>query len=128
MKLDSQPVYGTIILLSFVGVVFMWMLHPPVGVDANSLAVLNTLTGVLGGMAMQVVQNSFGSSRASAGKDDSIASLSAALAAVQAGPPAPPPVAAAPPEKPPAAAPHPAPPVAPAPQPVPIPPRVASSG
>jgi hypothetical protein len=77
VKLDSQPIYGTITLCSFVGVIFMWMKYPPTG-DANALAVLNTLTGALGVMAQQVISNSFGSSRESVQKNETIAKLAGA--------------------------------------------------
>ena len=78
MKLDSRPIYGTIILLSFVGCVLTMMWHPPATTDGNTLAMVNMMLGALAAMANYVVQNTFGSSRGSEAKDDTISKLAGA--------------------------------------------------
>jgi hypothetical protein len=78
VTLDSRPIYGTIILLAFVGCVVTMMWHPPATTDPNTLAMVNMMLGALAAMANYVVQNSFGSSRGSEAKDETISKLAGA--------------------------------------------------
>lgn len=66
-----------IITLGFFAMIAGWMLHPPQG-DGASIAVLNTLTGIMGGAFTGVVSYFFGSSSGSKEKDDTIKSMKAA--------------------------------------------------
>ena len=74
-KLDTSTALATAITTAFVLVIFGWMFFPPKAADAGSLAVLNTLTGVLGTAFVGVVQFYFGSSKGSKDKDDTISQM-----------------------------------------------------
>jgi hypothetical protein len=71
-KLDTATTLAITITAAFILVIFGWMFFPPKAADAGSLAVLNTLTGVLGTAFVGVVQFFFGSSKGSKDKDDTI--------------------------------------------------------
>ena len=73
---DTQKLLAFVIVVAFIVVIFTWMFFAPKA-DAAATAVLNTLVGTLGGYAGMVVTWYFGSSRASANKDATIAALSA---------------------------------------------------
>lgn len=73
---DTQKLLAFVIVIAFIVVIFVWMFFAPKS-DAAATAVLNTLVGTLGGYAGMVVTWYFGSSRASANKDATIAALSA---------------------------------------------------
>ena len=72
---DTQKLLAFVIVVAFIIVIFTWMFFAPKS-DAAATAVLNTLVGTLGGYAGMVVTWYFGSSRASANKDATIAALS----------------------------------------------------
>ncbi len=71
---NTQKLLACGLVMAFVGVILLWMLHPP-SADAGTTAVLNTLVGTLGGMAGMVVTFYFGSSQGSKDKDDTISNV-----------------------------------------------------
>lgn len=71
---DTQKLLAFIIVVSYVLVIFAWMFYAPKAGEAAT-AVLNTLVGTLGGYTAVVVTYYFGTSRSSAAKDQTIASL-----------------------------------------------------
>lgn len=75
-KIETQPVLAFLIILSFVGIVLIWLFHPPFG-DAGAMAVLNTLLGTLGGAFIAIVGFYFGSSQGSKDKDETIGRMAA---------------------------------------------------
>lgn len=77
-KLDTATALALVITFAFILVIFGWMFFPPKAADAGSLAVLNTLTGVLGTAFVGVVQFFFGSSKGSKDKDDTISQMALA--------------------------------------------------
>ena len=76
---DTQKLLAFVIVISTVIVIFVWMFFPPKG-DAGAMAALQILTGALVASMGQVVSFYFGNSRASAAKDQTIATLSGAPA------------------------------------------------
>lgn len=102
-KLDTATALAILVCISFVMVIFGWMFFPPRAADPASLAVLNTLTGVLGTAFVAVVQFFFGSSKGSKDKDDTISQMAtngtppvaSVVAPAQAPAPAPAPAAPA---------------------------------
>jgi hypothetical protein len=91
-KLDTATALALGITGAFILVIFGWMFFPPKAADAGSLAVLNTLTGVLGTAFVSIMTFYFGSSKGSKDKDDTISQM--AVASQNGNNPAP--VAAAP--------------------------------
>ena len=71
---DTQKLLAFIVTIAFIVVIYIWMFHPP-ATDAASTGVLNTLVGTLGGFAGMILTFYFGSSRSSANKDSTIATL-----------------------------------------------------
>lgn len=61
----------------FFAIIGAWMYYPPQG-DGASLAVLNTLTGMMGTSFAGVITYFFGSSSGSKAKDDTIAQMKTA--------------------------------------------------
>jgi FtsH-binding integral membrane protein len=101
-KLDTATSLAFLVTGAFILVVFGWMFFPPKASDAGSLAVLNTLTGVLGTSFVSIMTFYFGSSKGSKDKDDTISQMAVAGAqngnsAAPASNPAPAPVPATPP-------------------------------
>lgn len=59
------------VTLGFFTIIGVWMFYPPKG-DGVALAVLNTLTGTMGGAFISVISYFFGSSSGSKDKDETI--------------------------------------------------------
>lgn len=76
VRLDSAPVIALIVVCSFIGLVALWMLHPPAG-DETTRSFLNGLIMVVGTAFLTIVNNYFSSTRSSQTKDDTIRALSA---------------------------------------------------
>lgn len=70
---DTQSLLAGFLSVSFIGVVVLLVFHPLP--DGPTAAMVNTLTGFLGGMATSVATYYFGSSKGSASKDDTINSM-----------------------------------------------------
>lgn len=87
---DVQRILALAIVGSFVGLIVLWTFRPPAGDPAQITAMLNTLIGILAGAAGAVVGFYFGSSKSSASKDDTIASLANNQPPAPPAPPAPP--------------------------------------
>lgn len=68
-KFSVQGVLALGIAIAFVGLVALWMLHPPSG-DKDVLALLNALIMVVGSAFLSIVNFFFGSSTGSKEKDD----------------------------------------------------------
>lgn len=77
-KLDTATALALTITAAFILVIFGWMFFPPKAADAGSLAVLNTLTGVLGTAFVSIMTFYFGSSKGSKDKDDTISQMAVA--------------------------------------------------
>ena len=74
-KLDTATALALTVTGAFILVIFGWMFFPPKAADAGSLAVLNTLTGVLGTSFVSIMTFYFGSSKGSKDKDDTISQM-----------------------------------------------------
>jgi len=85
---DTQKLLAFIVVVGFLGVVFLWFFDPPKG-DNAELAVLNTLTGALGGFTGMIVTYYFGSSRSAANKDETLKQIALAAPQAAAAPSAP---------------------------------------
>ena len=72
---DTQKLLAFIVVCAFIIFLFIWTLLPPKGVDQSILTVVNVLLGALVAKFSSVVDYYFGSSRASANKDTTIAAL-----------------------------------------------------
>lgn len=69
-----QNCLAIMVTIGFFGIVVGWMYQPPQG-DGASIAVLNTLTGMMGSAFLGVITYFFGSSSGSREKDDTIKNL-----------------------------------------------------
>jgi Fe2+ transport system protein B len=76
MKMTLHPVVGLLVVIAFVGMVFVLMLVP-LPIDQTTHDLLVAFGGLLAGMANQVVAYYFGSSSGSQVKDGTIASMAA---------------------------------------------------
>lgn len=69
-----QNCLAIMVTLGFFAIIGAWMYQPPQG-DGASIAVLNTLTGMMGTAFAGVVSYFFGSSSGSKEKDDTIKNM-----------------------------------------------------
>lgn len=75
--LSIQNCLAIMVTVGFFSIIGAWMYYPPQG-DGASLAVLNTLTGMMGTSFAGVITYFFGSSSGSKAKDDTIAQMKTA--------------------------------------------------
>ena len=66
-----QNFLAIVVSLGFFAIIAGWMFRPPQG-DGGSIAVLNTLTGMMGAAFGAIITYFFGSSSGSREKDDTI--------------------------------------------------------
>lgn len=66
-----QNCLAIMVTVGFFTIIVGWMYYPPKG-DGASLAVLNTLTGMMGAAFLAIITYFFGSSSGSKDKDDTI--------------------------------------------------------
>jgi len=66
-----QNCLAIMVSLGFFAIIIGWMYQPPQG-DPATLAVLNTLTGMMGSAFLAIITYFFGSSSGSREKDDTI--------------------------------------------------------
>lgn len=71
---DTQRIISLTVILSFIGVVLLWMFFPPKG-DPGAIAVLNTLAGALMAGFGTILTFFFGSSKGSSDKDATISKI-----------------------------------------------------
>jgi len=69
--LSIQNCLAIMVTLGFFGIIVGWMYQPPQG-DGASIAVLNTLTGMMGAAFTGIITYFFGSSSGSHEKDETI--------------------------------------------------------
>jgi hypothetical protein len=67
---NTQQIIAYALVLSFISVIFVWMLLPPKAVDQSVLTVVNMLLGALVAKFTTIVDFFFGSSQGSKDKDD----------------------------------------------------------
>lgn len=70
--LNIRAMIAVMVIVSFVGLVTLWMIRPPSG-EASQLTMLNALIMVLGTALLTVINYLFGSSKGSSDKDETIA-------------------------------------------------------
>lgn len=68
---DTQQSLAYILNLSFILILMIWMFRPPSG-DAGSMAILNSMIGILGAAVVGVNSFYFGSNKDSKSKDATI--------------------------------------------------------
>lgn len=68
---NSQQVIAYAVVFTFIGVILIWLFHPPQSLDQAALGIINMLIGVLVAKFTTVVDYSFGSSAESKNKGDS---------------------------------------------------------
>ena len=73
-----QDALSIIITISFVGLIFVWILFPPKG-DPNTYSLLTTMIGFLGAAFGTVVQYHLGSSKGSDDKNATIKQLTTGI-------------------------------------------------
>jgi uncharacterized membrane protein YeaQ/YmgE (transglycosylase-associated protein family) len=73
-SMTVQNILSIIIVVSFVGLIFVWIFFPPKG-DSSTYSMLNILIGFLGAAFGTVVQYHLGSSKGSDDKNDTIKQL-----------------------------------------------------
>jgi Na+/proline symporter len=70
-NLNIRAIIAALVIMSFVGLVTLWMLHPPTG-DTAQVTMVNTLITMLGTAMLTIVNYLFGSSKGSTDKDETI--------------------------------------------------------
>ncbi len=75
-RFTIQATVAFSVVASFILVILLWMFHPPTGAP-ETINVLTTLTGILGGAFTGIVGFFFGSSQGSKDKDDTISKIAA---------------------------------------------------
>jgi hypothetical protein len=68
---NSQQIIAFAVVGTFIGVILIWLFHPPQSLDQAALGIINMLIGVLVAKFTTVVDYTFGSSAESKNKGDS---------------------------------------------------------